>query len=78
MMRMYRKTAETDEKVTYEYLCSDHTRPYTGLVEIRKSDLETTVLRPAEGEKSARWAGFNAMYTFPKLGYPKTYTHTGT
>ena len=77
MMRMYHKVAETNEKVIYEYLCSDYKRPYTGLIEIRKSDHETTVVKPADKEPNPRMAGFHVFYEFPKMNYPERFTHTG-
>ena len=40
-MRMYRKKSETSEKAVYEYLCEDHSLPYTGLIEINKKNRQS-------------------------------------
>ena len=75
-MRMYRKISDDKDKAVYEYLWGDYDQPYIGLLEINKANEEVKIIKAADKEWSARKAGFYAMISLPKNGYPDRYTHT--
>lgn len=75
-MRMFRKKSETENMVTYEYLCEDYTLPYDGEVVITKNPLSAKLTKPATGEWKPDHAAFYAMKKASKLCYPDRFTHT--
>ncbi|MEL3908057.1 MAG: hypothetical protein P1P64_03450 [Treponemataceae bacterium] len=75
-MRIYRKKEENDKTVLYEYLISDHTLPFTGLIEIDKETKQAKMIKPADHEWSADWAVAYAQSCLPRENYPKQRTHT--
>ena len=77
-MRMYRKKSETSEKAVYEYLCEDHSLPYTGLIEINKKTGKASLLKLADNEVSAERAVFYAAKVLPGESYPVQRTHTAS